>query len=350
MKDIRCLLALMITLLNLSGCAGRSGVASATGVALGVATGDSAVQGLASYSPEEIKKFISANGDVNLNPIWNFYGIKAEPFERYNQPYVSYEAEIFPIALYQEATEDALLRISLGSSYRFLIFKGLDKDGGGGSGAWKYLGFVDIDGQQYGPPEHQIMIGDRVRWLSLKELWGRGTGVSRYGLKWYEINGDGKELRAVLGFPVKGHQFTCEPYSARSFSSKIIEQGTAGGSYEVKVEFSVSYDFEDCHRRNGSEPKSLELFSKTQTATYVWNSQAHKFVLAKSKSELSDDEIDAVYNFDSLDEDEFLEYNFEELKTLASRGNAEQKEWLNLYLSDLPDSKRKRTLGKTLTQ
>jgi hypothetical protein len=347
---MRYLLALTIALLSLQGCVGERSLARTPGETPRVATESSGSQELSSFSPSEIKKFVGANGDVNLNPIWNFYGVKPEPFERYNQPYISYAAEVLPVALDSDASvDDAFLRVSLGDSYRFLLFKG-QGGGGGENGGWKYFGYVDIDAQRYAPPEPEVVFGKDGAWLSMKALWGRGTGVSLYGKTWYEISGDGKELKAVLFYPVQGHAHSCESQSAsRSFDSKMIEHGEVQGNYEVRVEFSVSYDVGGCGGRDYQD-KTPFLFSKTQKATYVRNAKAGKFVLAKAKSELSIEEIEAVYYIDSLDDEGFLKYNFQELMNLASRGDVKQKEWLRHFLLPLPDSKRKRALGTALAQ
>jgi hypothetical protein len=63
---------------------------------------------------------------------------------------------------------------------------------------------------------------------------------------------------------------------------------------------------------------------------------------------VSEAEIEAVYNIDSLDNERFLDYNFQELRKLSNYGNAKQKEWLKQFLLDLPDSKQKEILSAAL--
>lgn len=335
------LLILISTLLISQGCTSRSSLARESGQNSHPQTETSENQKLSSFSPYEIKKFVNANKQADLNPIWNFYGIKAEPFERYNQRYVSYEAEIYPVALDTDSFDDLLLRVWYGETYRYLVFKGLT-DTGGESGSWKYLGYVDVDAQKYAPPEHRVVIGENQTWLVLKELWGRGTGVVRYGEQWYEINGE--ELKAVLGYPVTGHQFSRCGNLGRDFDSKVTDHGSIKGIYTVNLQFSVSYSLDTC----GNPPQSIPLFSKLQKASYVWTPKASDFVLDKSNSELSEEEIEAVYNFDSLGGEDFVEYNFKELLNLADTGSIEQKGWLRRFLSELPSSSKKKVLNKAL--
>jgi hypothetical protein len=65
---------------------------------------------------------------------------------------------------------------------------------------------------------------------------------------------------------------------------------------------------------------------------------------------LSLKEIEAVYNIDSLNNEEFLQYNFPELRQMAGKGNAEQKRWLGGFLIGLRNSERRQALEKTLAK
>lgn len=336
-------LTLVAVVLALQGYAGRGGVAQASSHAQ---TGRAGREELSSFSPDAIKKYVDADGRANLDPVWNHYGIKPEPFARYDERQVSYEAEVFPVAFDKDSPGGALLRVGYGDTYRYLIFEGQDASPGGPA-SWKYLGYVDVCFQQYSPPEHRVVSGEGQTWLVLKELWGRGTGVVRYGESWYEVGGDAGEMKSVLSYPVGGHEFPCLGYLGRNFESKVTRQGVSGGAYSVALQFSVSYVVSDCSGE-GEEDKSLPLFSKVQSATYVRAPRAAEFVLDKSVSELSEQELEDVYNIDSLSDENFLEYNFRELVNLAREGSARQKEWLRRFLPDLPEGGRKKALGAAL--
>ena len=337
------ILILIMLVLVLQVRTDQNSLARETGPRPYTQTGHPARQELSSFSPYEIKRYVNSNGHANLNPIWHYYGIKPEPFARFGESYVNYQAEIFPGDLDADPFRDVILRIWYADAYRYLIFKGQsasDEEHNGG----KYLGFVDVEYQQYGPPEHRVVAAGKQAWLIMKELWGRGTGVVRYGETWYEIKEDEKKLKPVLSYPVEGREIPCLGMLGRRFGSKIIKQGIVNGNYAVEVEFSVSHFVSDCSGGSG-EDRSLPLFSKKQKASYIWNSRAGKFALDASESQLSEGEIEAVYNFDSLDNERFLEYNFEELKTLAGQGGEGQRKWLRQFLIDLPSSERKKALS-----
>jgi hypothetical protein len=72
---------------------------------------------------------------------------------------------------------------------------------------------------------------------------------------------------------------------------------------------TVNYDLFDV--RSGSVKKS---WSKQQRAVYVKTAGAKMAVLDEDQSNISQAEIDAVYDIDTLSEKDFVKYNRKELK------------------------------------
>ncbi|HKC65511.1 MAG TPA: hypothetical protein VKB86_17850, partial [Pyrinomonadaceae bacterium] len=78
-----------------------------------------------------------------------------------------------------------------------------------------------------------------------------------------------------------------------------------------------------------------------------------KFVPDFDKSEMSAEGIcDLITPDESCSSyssnTEFLQYNYQELATIAARGNRNQKEWLRDYLNTCNDSPEKQSLQKAL--
>jgi hypothetical protein len=67
------------------------------------------------------------------------------------------------------------------------------------------------------------------------------------------------------------------------------------------------------------------LFSKTALVSFVWDEEAQRFVVDRSRSNITAEEVED--RFGSWDEEKFIRYNFQKLLRLAKRTNSGQREW-----------------------
>ncbi len=294
-------------------------------------------------SPYLIEWFIDANEKIDLKPVWRLFNIGDAPDlpERCES---DCSAETFELDVAgEEKGATVALRIAFERSYfyEYLIFKRA-KSNGAAKDEWKLTGNIDVRLQQYGPPQHRIESGDGRTWFVIKELWGRGSGIVSYADVWYEITPT--KVRRVLAYPVEGHDIPCRKELDRSYKSLLLRHELENGGYTVPIQFLVTYSISDCRKGNDSPP----LFSKTQKAYFVWNSDKDKFVLDESRSDVTESELDSVHNFEGLTNERFVEYNFEELLKLAADGDAEQKDWLKQFLNKTKDNERKTALLRAL--
>jgi hypothetical protein len=74
--------------------------------------------------------------------------------------------------------------------------------------------------------------------------------------------------------------------------------------------------------------------SKAQKAFYVRDETSGEFKLDESHSEITADEVEAVYNFDSLDEAAFIKYNRAALRKIIAHAKPEQKTEWRKYLQE----------------
>jgi hypothetical protein len=88
----------------------------------------------------------------------------------------------------------------------------------------------------------------------------------------------------------------------------------------VPVQLIVSYNISDCEKDKDPPP----LFAKGQKAYYVWNDEKGRFVLDTSRSDLTEKELEAVYNPGGLTHEKFLEYNLSELLEIAGKSSSIQ--------------------------
>jgi len=294
-------------------------------------------------SPYDIARYINENEDADIRQVWRWLKLNITYTDLSYKCHGSCEGETFVINLSGEKAIVAKISYTGGNYYQYLIFKKTTDKGG----RWKFLGFVDSSYQQYGSPEHRVERRDGKTWLVIQELWGRGSCFGIRGERWFEIedrqiNEDG-EIKEALAYPVSGLRCPFNEDVGRETESEVLfDADVLKGPCTVKVQFSVSYKF-------GDEP-GQRLFSKEQVGYFVFDSETGRFALDKSRSQISEDEIQKVHNYDSLDDEHFIQYNYEELLGIANNGTERQKSWLSKFLDKVADTPQKLSLQQALQQ
>jgi hypothetical protein len=88
--------------------------------------------------------------------------------------------------------------------------------------------------------------------------------------------------------------------------------------------------------------------SKRQAATYVWDWKLRRFVLDECRSQLSAEEIEAVYGGGVIEDEKFVAYYNSEFRQIAKHGSARRKNWLRKALSRMDYTPHKTDLEKML--
>jgi curved DNA-binding protein CbpA len=113
----------------------------------------------------------------------------------------------------------------------------------------------------------------------------------------------------------------------------------------VPIQFILTYHITDCNKKEGAP-----LFAKGQKAYYVWDDGKQRFILHKSRSEVTEEELSGVYNNERLSGEKLIEHNFAELSKIAKLGDPEQKRWLRVFLTSLKDSPQKLALQQAFKE
>jgi hypothetical protein len=281
-------------------------------------------------SPYLIEWFIDMNEAVDLKQIWQLLKIEISPGMAYKCN-GDCEAETFDV----DAGRTVALRISYkdGASHQYHFFKRAKSDSA--DEAWQFIGNFPA----HGPPEYRIERGDARTWFLIKELRGRGA----YDEVWYEIRE--KEVREVLSYPIQGQNTYCQNNLSRTYTTLLFRHDFENGIYTVPVQFIVTYDIADCNKKDGAR-----LFAKGQKAYYVWDENKRQFVLDKSRSDVTEEELSSVYNNERLNGEKLIEYNFAELSKIAKSGDPAQKRWLRDFLKGVKDGPQKINLQQALQQ
>ena len=125
----------------------------------GPSTDESAILKPESLSPYVIEWYIDINEAADLKQIWRLLKIEI-PGDMSYRCGGNCTAETFDIPIKgEEQGQTVALKISFeaGDYYQYLFFKKANSDST--QGGWKFIGNINVHGQQYGSPEHRIGAG-----------------------------------------------------------------------------------------------------------------------------------------------------------------------------------------------
>jgi hypothetical protein len=300
----------------------------------------------APVSPYEIEERInehdeSETGLVDFKPVWEVMKIERDEqgiFDGFVPSYSRWHGEVFTAGGSGKQDNLAVLKISAdgGADRRYLIFRtnGFDPSG---KLMWKFSGYIDVLDNKYEGSPHQkyqrIMSNEKHTWLVLRALANSGTGVFQINEVWHEI--EGNNPKRVLEYPIEGH-YAQGDVCDRSFSSRLVSQQQVNGVYVVEIQFLVTYGLDH------------PVFSKRQTASYIWAPDLREFIFDQSKSETSEQELELIYSTGFVKDEVFISVNYGDLERIASHGNQGQKKWLEWILTKVDDVPQRRTLRDKL--
>jgi hypothetical protein len=242
-------------------------------------------------SPHDIERYINDHSDdADLREIWEAFGIDSQIFEPVRCGCRDHDcpglctAETINLSSMKSDEGYVLLRLchSGESECGFLLFKKEEP--------WKYLGLAYSSGNQYEPPQHKIVENGQTKWLVIKELWGRGTGVVQYGERWHTLGEKG--VKRVLSYPVSGHsvQGTVKDYR---FQSNVLQKAEQQ-SFVVTIRYTESGNPRYRNDREWLESRSRwSSFDKYQLC-FVWEQATGNFILDEKKSVMSKAKDDPI--------------------------------------------------------
>lgn len=302
-----------------------------------------------SLSPYDIEIFINAHPQGNLAKLWQRLGIPRLNFaqgwqgdttpSQFLASCAGCRAETFEYDLDDEPGSEVLLRIEdrPSESCRYLVFKSL-----GNLGTWKLIGHIDHDFGRYRMPQHLIVLSNGRSWLVVEEQGQSGTGVALYFDRLFLV--EHGALKEVMRYTSEGHQSTFTNEPEREFSGRILNCDVRNGIANIEIEFAVTYLMEDV----SNPSQDAALFTKRQKAFFIGQLSHKRLALDITRSDLSQNELAAVYDVDSLTNEGFLTYNLEELSRIATGTDTNRRDWLKRFLNVCKNSPEKRRLSALL--
>ena len=277
-------------------------------------------------SPYDIEVFINENPQANLSRLWSELGITTQ--ERRGEASDLTEcqgcrSELFNYDFDGQPGDEVLLRIQVDlESFRYLVFRSNP-----GQGDWQLLGHVDAWGK-YQEPSHTVLLSGERTWLVIRDQAMRGSGVASYIERVFAITSN--RMLEAMSYVGDGHQSGMGFEPTREFASQILSCRLTDGIVTASVRYVVDYTTWDPE----ASDKSIVLFQRRQTTVFVKNLRTNVQRLDEQHSECSARELRAVYDIDSLTNEAFLKYNYEQLTRIARGSNSVKKTWLRSLLND----------------
>ena len=288
---------------------------------------------LAEVSPRAISLFVISHRDGDLTRLWKKLGIKTINISEHQQldpkdfsflsKCNSCKADEYYHELDGEPGHEVIVKVEDGTmqASRFLILKELDDP----VGTWKLLGHIDSDLDKYRPSQHSVVATDAGPLLIVTSQGASGSGVAMYVSRVFAIQPTG--IRQIMSYVAEGSQAGYFARYSRSFFGSLVSAKKENGAYVIHLSLSAKYF--------GSDPNlnsAMHLFTKTQKAVYSRYLKASDAHLLTHQSELTERELEDVYNIDSLSDAEFLRYNAKELEQIRLGNDEARKEWLQQFL------------------
>ena len=212
---------------------------------------------------------------------------------------------------------------------RYLIFKYVGDN-------WRLLGYIDA-WSKYRSSQHKIIVSRGFTWLAIENQGASGSGVASYFDEVYLVTP--KRVIKAFSYMSEGSQYGGPNSTNREFSGRVLDCSISNSVVTAEIEYSVTYVSRD-----------LILFTKKQKAVFSKGVGDQRERFDGARSNLSNEELEAVYNIDTLSDEDFLKYNYEELSQIALSGDVERREWLVQFLETCENSIEHRGLKKMMAR
>jgi len=288
----------------------------------------------AARSPYELARFVESHTDFDWAPLWKALGIEdADVFllvcEDTGNGIVPCSAELITVV------EPFQLILILRESHGFQVFlRYLRADANG----WHFAGAY-APRMKYFEPEHRLVRLRTKPFLTVTSQGFTGTGVSSKIENWIDLTG--QNFKPVLQFTSEGH-YSPSNGIGRTVSGQLVsfEQDPVEA---IRVARSIEFEaYED-----GDEGTLIGGCS--DEAVYTRGSRGD-FELDPELSSVSAEDIETFYEnllSDYTDAD-FLEFNFEGLKEVATGDDDKAREWLSNFLTCCRDTDEAKELKALL--
>jgi hypothetical protein len=275
-------------------------------------------------SPYQIAGSIDHDPKGSLQDLWGRLKIKqnfikdwnAKDTEMFMNECSHCEAETFGYDLDETPGREIILRVTdnLQERCRYLIFKERGND------SWTFIGNVDHDFGRYEMPQHSFVLDKGKSLFIVRVQTQSGSGVALYTNRVFAIRND--KLIELLDFVSDGHQSGVVRNYDSTFSGKLVDYEVKNQIARLTVEFNVTISASDETTKISFDP-----IHKKHRAVYVRAFNAGTTKLDPGSSNITQREINAIYNVDSLTEEDFPKYFRKELNAIRAQKHTRAARW-----------------------
>ena len=288
----------------------------------------------AAQSPYQIERFVRTHANFDWGVLWKALGIvEEEPFfEECEEPSSCSSETVW-------VRDGQVIERLNDSSYNSTVFLRFQEIGEL-SNEWRFLGYFR-PAVKYFRPEHKLMTIDHRTFLLVSEQGSAGTGIS---VAWQNVFDLGRPtFKPVLRFVEDGWWngwFGLPGHEVHGFLASI-ERGSRD---TIKIHYTVRH-FEKKAGDLG-HCQADAVFTRTGSGNFRFAPELSSAPLTEIKSVyvLIDPADDNPYNYDS----DFVHYNFQNLKRIATGPANPARTWLKRYVASHGGSAERRELQRLL--
>lgn len=288
-------------------------------------------------SPYEIIRYLKKHRNApefSMAGFWQSLGIDSA-----DGNWQGCDVDLFHLSLDNEPGNEVLLRLYSWGNCRYLLFKPTMKSR---LRSWRFLGVIDKR-QDNPPAPHKLVSTASQRWLVITDEADRGSGYGQNYQDWYVVTSKG--IKKVLRYPARRY-FSGWGSGLEAWSdSAILKVREEAGLATISLRFTISYSTSIWEKHRD---KSINLWRKNQLVSFKQVADSKEFYFDQARSQLSQREIDALYDGLFTACEDVLQYNFPDLVRVAKNKNVAVKTWLKKYLSECTDSPQRRNLLRRL--
>ncbi len=222
--------------------------------------------------------------------------------------------------------DDSIVRVCthFDQTCRFLLLHS-------GPAGWVLFDYLDSPYEKYEVPQISVEGSQGQRWVTKTTFAGGGTGVYLLDSEWFEIHCNG--LKPFLTLPLRGDDVNAKP--ARYFSTRFKTYSTSGSRQSLEFAFVVR--FEDY-------PDSRELWQEERRVVFSRANDRAEFAFDPAASDITSSFVEKIFAIDSMNEDDFVEFAYDRLITIAKSPVDARRTWLRQFLQEASLSAKVRTL------
>lgn len=266
-------------------------------------------------NPYALANSLDGYSDVEIAELWKRLRVKNDMFFTNCS---ACSAEAFAFNLDDSPQNEVIVRIANSiEECRYLVFGQIESD----TAKYKLIGNIDHDFGRYEMPSHHFVVSNGRAYLVVRGQTVSGSGVAAYNYRLFRVKSG--RLEELLEFPADGHQSTTTADPTREWSTSVSEvTPLTGGAIRIELDLTIDYTVEDY---DGDGPVQGGRWTKHERAVYYKPAGDRQAYLDRSKSTVTERQLEAEYNVDSLDDEGLLRYNRTQLrrvrwKPLKQRG------------------------------